>query len=450
MRSLFKLALIGAAALALFAGGASAQDATVKVGFSVMNAFGPWTDSTEVKYTDTNDVGDKLKTDSSRMINEFQTDWDITGTAGPVTARAKIRFRDSGNAPTSSNPPSDLLSTSPVVQSERVPDTNRADVYWKVNDLFTLGLMARSLGLPASSVAYGVYNSSTCSGGCSIGEVTAPVGFFANARGVDLRFNVAGMTIGAMLLDDCIPGCGYTVTTATTAGVSSSSQGATKDEAATVPYFMGAFGPVTLGAYLISASGKVPGKTVNGQDTIVTTGGVNAAVGTDSTKDKDTTVKEDLMDVNLAVDLGMAKIGFELFTISQSCDKKVLNAFGTGVLTCSALDTAGNVIGTKINVGPGRIEAHLSTVESKSSAKANDVAGSEVKVKATTTDMMVGYAIPINANFTLNPIYASNTSVTTVDFTPQANGTVVTATTTGKLETTRNRTFIALAGRAAF
>jgi len=435
MRSLFKLALVGAAALALFAGGASAQDATVKAGFSVTNIFGMFDDKTEIKYKDANDTGDKLNTASSRYQNEFQTDVDMTGTAGPVTARAKIRFRDNYNTATSANPPGD---TAAPANSERGPETNRADIYWKVNDLFTLGLMARSLGLPASSVAYGTYNSSTCSSGCTIGEVTGPVGFFSNVRGLDLRFNVSGMTIGALLLDDCVPTCGYTALDGTLGT-------ATKDESSMVPYFMGAFGPVIVGAYISNASGMVPGKTVNGGTP--TLGGPGTAVnptnGTaDTTKDKDTAVTGTLTDVNLVVDLGMAKIAFETFSVSQSCDKKALNLFNAaGTETCSAQDTTSNVIGLRLNAGPGRVEAHLSTLETKASYDTG--AGSKSTLKVAVSDLMVGYAIPINANFTINPLYASNTSVTTAETTPAA-------ATAGKLETTRNRSFIALGGRAAF
>jgi len=439
MRSLFKLALIGAAALALFAGGASAQDATVKTGFSISNVFGMMSDGTVTKTTTTNDT-DKIETASSRYQNEFQTDVDLTGTAGAVTARAKIRFRDAA-----AGAAAPATGTTPVViNNEAFPNTNRADIYWKVNDLFTLGFMARSLGLPASSVAYSVYNSSTCSAGCTIGEVTAPVGFFANVRGLDFRFNVAGMTIGALLTDDCVAGCGYkTTSTGPAVGVD---QTATKDKSSMAPYFLGAFGPVTLGAYLINSTGLVPGNKNDAGTKTVGAGAVTNDAVSQTIKDADTAVTGAVTDVNLAVDLGMAKIAFEVFTVSMSCNKDVLNNFGTAaadVRTCSAQDTSGNVIGARVNAGPGRVEAHMSTVERKDSFNANDAAGTKIAVKKTTSDLMVGYAIPINANFTINPLYASNTDETTTDTTPSG-------ITNSKKVVTQTRTFIALGARAAF
>jgi hypothetical protein len=264
--------------------------------------------------------------------------------------------------------------------------------------------------------------------------------FFANVRGLDFRFNVAGMTIGALLTDDCVAGCGYKPAGGT-------DNTATKDKSSMAPYFLGAFGPVTLGAYLINSTGLVPGnKDELGNKAVGAPGAAVNNTVSKTIKDADTAVTGAVTDVNLAVDLGMAKIGFEVFTVSMSCNKNVLNAFGTAatdVRTCSAQDTSGNVIGAKVNAGPGRVEAHMSTVERKDSYNANDAAGLKIAVKKTTSDLMVGYAIPINANFTINPLYASNTDETTTDTTPMSNAN-------SKKVVTQTRSFIALGARAAF
>lgn len=421
MRSLFKLTLAAIAMFAVATASAWAQDASLKVNLNVMSATGVYNKTVETKFTDSND-SDKTTTANANYRNEFQTDFLVTGTGGPVTARGLIRFRDAANLATAANPPGDPA----VSLNERGPETNRADIYWKASDLFSLGFMGRSLGIPSSSIGYGVYNSSACSAGCTIGEVVGPVGFFSNVRGLDAQFTFGGMTAGLLLLDDCAYSCGYSVTANTPTGAVAVTSGGTKDEGSFVPYFSGTFGIVSIGAYMVSASGKVPATSA----AAASNNGANETV-----KDKDLSVSGTVTDVNGKVDLGNIQIGFEYWTAAASCDKKALATLSK----CDDQTDTSTVLGLRLNAGPGQVQAHYST-RTVASAQTLTAGTSKFERTSTTNDIMLGYAIAITPNFTLNPLYASNVT----------NAEIKGKAASNKLTTDTTQSFIALAGRAAF
>jgi len=446
MRSLFKLSLAAVVAC-LFAVSAIAQDMpkpapinlqsvsaytpeavealkpSVKLGFAVTNIFGIWSSSSSTKRSDDTD-SDKTDTAFSNYRNEYQLDWSLVGTSGPVTARALIRFRDLANHAAAANPPGDGAAS----PSERVPETNRADIYWKVTDQFQLGLMARSLGLPFSSNAYGVYNSSACSSGCSIGEVVGPVGFFSNVRGLDFRYSLnKDMYLGLALLDDCVPACGYnpSATVLSTAN---------KNESSMVPYFNGTFGPATVGFYMSNAAGVVAvAKTTPA-------GAVADNTVSSTVKDDDKAVTASVMDLNVAVNLGVARIGFEWWNQTQTCDKDA-----AGVSKCDDGTSTSTVLGVKAAAGPGQVEFHYSTVSTGSGNTTIAVApaiATKTEVTASVTDLMLGYAIAINQTFTIVPLYASRTTSSESKGSGPADSNKTTVDLT--------QTFLALGARAAF
>jgi hypothetical protein len=338
-----------------------------------------------------------------------------------------------------------------------------------------LRFYVRGLAMPATTIAYGVYTGTTTTAGWPT-DVAGPVAFWVNQAGVGVKASFGGtMNAGVAIYDACVPACGYTpvglskfsVTTgvnaagtaavtanagkngsdngsgtaggAGKAGTGGSSSG-TKNTQSIVPYFYGTFGPATVGVFLASTSGVVPFTKSSAT----------------KVQDDDKPVTGSLSDVNAKIDLGAALIGVEYSSWSASCDKDALSTKGGAGGKAGAGATAGvagaaganvtvkkcddqtntlTVLGARVNAGPGRVEAHYATFALDNSFTVGTV---KTSFHQDYTDMMVGYAIPLNASYWLVPVYTSRTTNE-----EQKIGT-------GKAQQTINQSIIALAGRGIF
>lgn len=461
MRSLFKLTLLAAGVLALSLGSAWAQDAALKIGYAGIGVFATVDDASKSEFQvgtsgtpAIRDAKDTLKTASSKYYTDYQVDVLLTGTAGPVTLRSDIRFRDGGSG-----------------GNEAAPATNRTNLEWQVNDMFRVSWLMRSNAWDFSLVHYSNGGTTTlCTAGCVIGDASSgPVGFFTDRHGMDFRASFGTMKAGLILLDDCVPGCGATPNTGVTAGTgtafakltsSGNGQGATKDTSAQVLYFMGVFGPATVSAYTVDSSGKVTAAIDSsdpnnlGANNMPTLGSLgNGAIDNKSNtiKDADVTATSGVSDVLAAFDFGMGKVSLESASITQSCNKTILNGFPnptvTVLATCSALTTDIMGVGLILNAGPGRVEAHVYSNAAKQTWKDNKTtADSTFVYKKNIDETAVSYVIPVNANFTVGPIYATRDTVT--KGTLSVNDPTVVADTVLKIS--QSQSYLGFGGKAAF
>ena len=440
MRSLFKLSLASLAAVALFAGMALAQDKpTLTVNQDLICSLGQKANTIS---TDTQ-AAPKKKTDTaeSGFISQWQADVNINAGLGDAGGRTKIRFRDDNGAN---------------------PNTDRSELWYKFG-ASELRFHIRSWGLPVSLIAYPVYTGTTTTGGWPT-DYAGPVAFWVNQSG--LQYNATfsgGMNAGLAVFDACVPGCGYTPSTFTTlttgtgltsAGVSrtgvcadgtaatgstgttcSATQGAltgstgTKATQTIVPYFYGTFGQTTVGAFLGLSSGMV------------------ARTKTDAAgkKDDDKSVTGNLTDVQAKIDLGTALVALEYSTIVQSCDKTAV-AYTTAASTttlkpfakCDNQAQTQIALGARVNAGTGRVEVHYVTSALTNSAQQTSAAATKVDFTQNFTDIMLGYAIPMNPSFWLVPVYTSRTTTEEAKF------------SSSKLDSTIGQSVIALGARGIF
>jgi hypothetical protein len=415
MRSLIKLTIASLAAVALFAGMASAQDKPeLKVGLTLRDAFGQLTQSTAINQeTDPAGEKDKSTTAESGFKNEMQSDLFITFGTPTVTARAQYRHREASEA---------AVST-------------RTDMYWKATDAFTLGFMGRSLGgIPGTAVAYGTYGGTVTGGsGMAAGGTVGPVGFFSDVTGLDFRMALGSNTVGLMVIDSCVPACGYSVTSVASYTAAASPSGVagtvtadftgTKADQSLIPYFQGNFGALTLGAYLVQASAKIASATT-------TNLGVTKALGDGKdgeAKDADKyAATSSLMDVNLSYAMGAIGIAFEYWNQSQSCVTKLSDG-------CTPKVATGMVVGVNVPAGSGTLRAHFVSL-----ADSADL-GKDINTKNATTDILVEYAMPMTPQFKLVPLFATRTTVTTDDWKGVS-----------KSDKTVAASFVALGARADF
>jgi len=432
MRSLFKLSLAALVAMSFAAGMALAQDKPeLKVGLTIRDAFGNLSKSDTVNQkTDPAGEKDKSTTAEAGWKNEGQADLQVTFSTPTVTGRAFYRFRE------------DLTPVAAVAPNTAgVPFTSlRSDIYWKATDAFTLGFMARSLGsIPGTTVAYTTYGGTVTGGaGMEAGGTVGPVGFFSDATGIDARFGAGPMTVGLLVLDSCVPACGYKATPLATfkAGTITGIGGATassttipaldftgtKADQSYVVYYSGAFGALNLGAFLSNASAKIASSELTG-------GGLSLGDGSDGEKKDDdaNSAAASLLDVNLSYALGGGlALAFEYWSQSQTCVTKLADK-------CSAKATTGMVLGVAAPAGPGVLKAHFVSV--------GDTATLAEDFTQTTavTDMLVEFAIPMTPQFKLVPLFATRTTVvndTAKDF--------------YKADKTTTATFVALGARGDF
>jgi len=405
MRSLFKLSLAALVATFFAAGLALAQDdkPEMKITLGVRGAFGQLTQSTAVNQdTDPKSEKDKSTTSEAGWKNEGQTDLTFLYTTSKVTAKAFYRFReDSGNAAGQAAAVSPLTSL-------------RSDIYWKATDMVSLGFMNRSTGgLPGSAVAYGTYGGTITGGsGMAAGGTVGPVGFFSDVNGIDVRVGSGTNTFGLLVLDNCVPACGYKTTTVATfndeaidptldadataeATTLSLDFTGTKADSSYVLYYSGAFGDLKLGAYYTTASAKMAG-------TDTKSGGLflgNGSAGTVKDLDKYGATST-LLDVNLSYALGATGLAFEFWNQAQSCVTKLADG-------CSVKGTTGIVLGVNVPAGAGTLRAHFVSL-SDTATLAEDWTQANA-----TTDILVEFAIPMTAQFKLVPLFATRTTVTT-------------------------------------
>jgi len=427
-------------------------------------------------------------TANAGFTSQWQADVNLNAKMGDAGGRFKLRFRDTSGAN---------------------PDTDRSELWYNFGAV-QLKMHIRSWGLPASTIAYSAYTGTTTTTGFPT-DVAGPVAFWVNQSGLDVSAKFGAMNAGLAIFDSCVPACGYnpaglsTLTTTTgvlgagtavitpaaggtsvaatnaniagSAGSGGNSAGS-KATQSIVPYFYGTFGPATVGVFLASTSGSAPSVKVSGA----------------KTQDNDQSVTGSLFDINGKVAFGPVTLALEIANWSSTCAKKALSTVGgaggaTGttattqgqhgndidVTNCSPQTQALTVLGTRVNAGPGRVEFHYATfaldnkVEFTTFGYAGGTAGgaaastrststpSEVSFHQGYTDIMLGYAIPMNPSYWLVPVYTSRTTteeqkIKTGDRTTLATAAVTTAKTdrSGKLEQTVNVNIIAISARGIF
>jgi hypothetical protein len=301
-------------------------------------------------------------------------------------------------------------------------------------------------GIPGTNVAYGTYGGTITGGaGMAAGGTVGPVGFFSDVNGLDVRVASGSNTFGLLVLDNCVPACGYKAAGLATAGPIFDTNGddvvdgddddfeasvdftGSKGDQTFVVYYGGAFGDLKLGAYLTSGSAKIK----SSKPKLDAAGDPIDPLLYDEadadTKDSDKySATSSLMDVNLSYALGAIGIAFEYWSQTQSCVSKVADG-------CSAKAGTGLVLGVNVPAGPGTLRAHLVQL-ADSATLAEDATQTNA-----TTDMLVEFAIPVAPNFRLVPLFATRTTVT--------NDEVKDVYTADK---TVSATFIALGGIANF
>lgn len=204
--------------------------------------------------------------DTSDLIGESEAQIEARGGEGPVTARYRLRVRDSGVA--------DLAAT-------------RHNVTWKVSDNFELKFDGAGFGDNWNLLAYGQYTTGHFGSGMTIGDLHASeVGLGVNWAGVDATFKTGAIQVGVRLNPDCRPSCGSDST-----------------ETMTIyPHFYGTFGALTVSAFAASASGT-SADVVDDTGAVVTEGGESL---TASSVEVDVVFKAGQMTIAGAIQTGEA------------------------------------------------------------------------------------------------------------------------------------------------
>lgn len=389
------LAILGVAALV--AGSALAE---VKTAFDVNSAITSQSDSQSIKQ-----LGTKVASSTaSGIAGEYEGNVNLSASADNVTARIRLRGRENSGTALA---------------------THRADIYWKVNDMFSLGFWGRGFGTAAALNAYFTYTVGFLSGGYTIGDSVAFLTSFSDKGGIDASFKSGDMTFGVYLLDSCVPSCtwgsGFSDTTVQKVGLAGSkndksissdlSVTAGASNMSIVPNFFGKFGDISVGAFYSIASGAVAGTEVSGAET----------------KTKTTSVSANGLDANVRWVSGPMQASFEFAQGTTNCDKKLL-----GVDSCDATTVSNIALGFRFDgVNVHYVSNGVKTGLTESSVK--------VEASQTQTEISAAYVMGMTSNFSVAPMFSTRSVATEI----KAAGVKVG-------EYARAQTLIGFGGKASF
>jgi hypothetical protein len=243
MRSLFKLSLASLAAVALFAGMASAQVAP-KLSGDIGAGFGL------MSYGETNGA-----TAAGKAVSEWSTSWEsnlrLTVDSDQITAIARYRARASngGTGTSTANACTGAATTSLTctggfgsskVSSGTAFASSANDIYheiwWKPAPNFSLGL-GKFQGQAWSQPMSGAYLIINPIGGDGVYWMN-----WTGQAGIDAEFNAGVVQVGLAISSHCKPSC---------------NSGAGEATQSLVPHLTGKFGAIGIRANLPSTTGTV-------------------------------------------------------------------------------------------------------------------------------------------------------------------------------------------------
>jgi len=408
MRSLIKLTIASLAAIALFAGMASAQT-TPKFSGNVGTAFGLY------NYGETNGA-----TAAGKAFSEYTTSWEsnlrMTMETDKLTAIVRYRARASNagsgstasaasvtpkctttnvtdsNGDTSTYSKCDKATTTggnaltgSKLQSGTAFNSNANDIYhevwWKPADNFSVGF-GKFQGQAWSQPFSGIY------------LVINPIGdgvYWMNwtgISGIDLEFNAGVVQVGLAISSQCKPSC---------------NSGAAATTQSMVPHLTGKFGDIAIRAQLPQTSGNVNCTAVNAgdckkADTVYTVSGsgfqagvswtgmpgLSVALDLSSFTDAKTKLQDqDRARAGTGLTANFAGITFHYFSLKDSTFTKAVGDVG-GDTTTSEM-----TVRYTLPMGSGQIIPEYRTVTADDKAGAAfDKAGKAVALTHTEFRLM--------------------------------------------------------------